>query len=272
MNYLCVDFGGTKTLVCILDDEGKITTEVRFETPADYPDFIDQLAEEINALPHKFRRGVMSVPGLIDHRHAAVIALGNRPWTNIQIGRDIHAKTGVVLSLVNDARLAGLAETIELSDDYSRVLYLTVSTGIGGALAIKDKLVQELDDIECGKMPLWYDGTLQPWEEFASGRAIFATYNQRASDINDETIWREIAHKLALGVAPLCTILYPQAIVFGGGAGMQADKFKHFLIEELDHLLHPVVRKPEALFATKLKDEAVIYGCYHYARQHHKEF
>lgn len=265
--YLAVDFGGTKTLVCTLDDEGKITHEARFETPADYPDFIDQLAGHISALPEQVPTGVMSVPGRIDRAAGKIIALGNRPWTDCNLVRDVQEKTGTMLTIMNDARLAGLAEAVAIKDVYSRVLYLTVSTGIGGALAVDGKLVRELDSLEVGKMPLYFDGREQPWEEFASGRAIVATYNQRASDITDPVIWQEIADKLILGIAPLCAIFQPEVIVFGGGAGMHADNFKGFVQAGLENEhLHPVIERPKACLTTTFKDEAVIYGCYQYAK------
>src|SRR3989338_11540103 len=95
MNYLCVDFGGTKTLVCVISSDGNITSEVRFETPKEYTDFLDTLAATITDLPEKFETGVLSVPGLIDIPTRTVIALGNRPWANFKIQDDLLEKTGV---------------------------------------------------------------------------------------------------------------------------------------------------------------------------------
>ncbi|MFZ1249609.1 MAG: ROK family protein [Candidatus Saccharimonadales bacterium] len=267
MNYLCVDFGGTKTLVCIIDDQKNITTEVRFETPEHYPDFVERLSQEIRNLPEKFTSGVMSVPGLIDQTTGTILALGNRAWQNFPLHADLQERTGVNMHLLNDARLGALAEGVALKDQFSKVLFITVSTGIGGGLCVNGTLDHSLDDTEFGKMPLMYEGTYQPWEEFASGRAIVATYNQRASDITDPTIWQEVAGKLAVGLGPLIAVLQPEAIVFGGGAGQQADKFKDFLRDAVEPRLHPVIRKPKAYLATQIKDVNVIHGCYYYAKE-----
>ena len=244
MNYLCVDFGGTKTLVCVLDDQKNILSQIRFETPEHYPDFIDQLAQEINALPEKFTRGVMSVPGLTDQETGTVIALGNRPWTNFALRSDLRSRTGVDINLMNDARLGALAEGNALIGQFSRVLYVSLSTGIGGGLCINGKLDHYLDDTEFGKMPLLLEGSYQPWEEFASGRAIVAKYNQRASDIQDPGLWKEISERIAMGLGPLIATLQPDVVVFGGGAGQEADRFAHFLRDIIDPNLHPVIRKP----------------------------
>ncbi|MBP9853081.1 MAG: hypothetical protein QG629_635 [Patescibacteria group bacterium] len=267
MNYLCVDLGGTKTLVCVLDDDKNILTQVRFETPEHYPDFVQRLTEEIHALPEKFQTGVMSVPGLVDQETGVVLALGNRPWTNFPLRSDIHDRTGIAMHLLNDARLATLAEGVALKDQYSRVLYVSISTGIGGGLYVDGALDHKLDDTEFGKMPLFYEGTYQPWEEFASGRAVVARYDQRASDISDPALWQEISQRIAAGIGPLIATFQPDAIVFGGGAGQEADKFAHFVREIVEPNLHPVIRKPKAYLPTQVKDVNVIHGCYYYAKE-----
>lgn len=266
MTYLCIDFGGTKTLVCTLDENGTVIDEIRFETPADYPDFIETLTNTIQSLPDTYTRGAMSVPGLIEHETGRVIGLGNRPWTDFSLKDDIRQRAGIELTLLNDARLAGLAEAVHLKEQFKRVLYITVSTGIGGALAVNGELVEALHDTEFGKMPLMIDGSFTPWEEVASGRAIANIYG-RASEIEDPEIWRDIANRLALGVGPACTAFQPDAIVFGGGAGQHTEKFAAFLQEKLKEILHPVVRQPQALLTSHYKDRAVIYGCFILARK-----
>jgi glucokinase len=267
MNYLCVDFGGTKTLVCTISQEGVMQSEVRFETPEHYPDFIDRLAQEIAALPEKFTTGVMAVPGLIDQQTGTVIALGNRPWTHFELRNDLLNRTGVSMTLLNDARLGGLAEARHLIGKYRRVLYITISTGIGGALAVDGELVRALDDTEIGHMPIVIDGQFTSWENVASGRKIVENYNKRASEIDDPEIWEEIAHQFTLGVGPVCAVFQPDAIVFGGGVGEQAEKFTDFIAEELKTILHPVVRQPQALLASHFKGENVIYGCFELGKQ-----
>ncbi len=257
--------GGTKTLICTFNDQKEIVEKIRFETPADYPDFIQQLVGKIKELPEQYTDATMSVPGLIHHETGEIIALGNRPWRNFKLKEDMQQLAGIELTLLNDARLAGLAEASYLKGEYERVLYITISTGIGGALAVNGELVEALNDTEFGKMPIMVDGSFTPWEDVASGRVIFETYKQRASDITDPEIWREISGLFALGVGPVCTAFQPDAIVFGGGVGQYAEKFAPFLQEHLKNILHPVIRQPQALLAAHYEDNSVIYGCYELA-------
>lgn len=267
MNYLCIDFGGTKTLVCTLSEDGEVLTSARIETPEHYPEFIDMVTEQIKNLPESFETGVMSVPGLINHNTNTVVALGNRPWTNFALQDDLRNKTGVSLTLLNDARLGGLAEANHLIGTYRSVLYITISTGIGGALAVDGRLVDALNDTEFGKMPLMHNGTFTPWEEIASGRVISEKYQKRASDIHEPEIWKDIAHLFTLGVAPACAAFQPDAIVFGGGVGEQTEKFSDFVAAELKKVLHPVVKQPRALLGSHYKGENVIYGCFELGKQ-----
>jgi len=266
MNSLCIDFGGTKTLVAALNNKGEIISKERFETPEQYPDFINILADTINELPDKFEKGVMSVPGLIDQTSGTVIALGNRPWTNISLEQDVQSKTNVSLSLLNDTRLAGLAEGRHLNGRYRRVLYITISTGIGIALTVNGELVEALNDTEFGKMPIEVNGTMIPWEEVASGRVIAERYGRRASDIHNPNIWKEISHTFLLGVAPACAAFQPDAIVFGGGVGEQTEKFADFLMEKLIPTLHPVIKRPQALLPSHYGGDNVLYGCYEFSK------
>ena len=79
------------------------------------------------------------------------------------------------LYLENDAKLAGLAEAYELRDKYTRVLYVTVSTGIGLGLVVDGKIDYSVHDAGGRGMLMEHDGKLMAWEEFASGKAIVAS-------------------------------------------------------------------------------------------------
>ena len=41
--YICIDIGGTKTLVTSMTDEGTIAQSIKFPTPKDYDDFLRDL-------------------------------------------------------------------------------------------------------------------------------------------------------------------------------------------------------------------------------------
>ncbi len=264
--YLAIDVGGTKTLTGVFSASGDLLESVRFETPKTYEGFLGELEKTIDKLTTdiaKIRSCCIALPGLVDRKTGIVQALGNLPWKEKPIGKDVTKILGIdSVILENDARLAGLAEANVVRYSHKNILYLTISTGIGGALIRDNHIVKELQDTEVGKMPLFFDGKIQPWEEFASGRWLTSHFNKHASELTDKKDWQEVGERIALGVGALCTVLQPEAIIFGGGVGQYADKFSDTISEYLLENLHPVIRQPHALRGPHYPGDAVLHGCY----------
>jgi predicted NBD/HSP70 family sugar kinase len=106
------------------------------------------------------------------------------------------------------------------------------------------------------------------WEYFDGGLRIVARYAKRVYYISDSESWQEIGERIAYGVAICCSILQPQVVVFGGGVGISADKFKGHVKNYLLEHLHPVARQPEAFLSPKFGEYSVIQGCYELLKQH----
>ncbi len=268
--YLAIDIGGTKTLLAVFDESGGLVESVKFLTSQDYDEFLSNLSARLLAMKsgRKFASACVAVPGLLDREHGVVHALGNLPWLEKPIGSNVAAvldTTPVILE--NDSRLAGLAAAQPLKDLFSSILYLTISTGIGGALISDGQIVRPLQDMEIGKIPLYYEGTLQHWENFAGGRAIVEKYHKKASEIDDDQTWQQIADAIGYGVAVASSTLQPDAIVFGGGVGQFADRFIPRVNQYMDQVLHAIAKRPKLMTAQN-PEEVVIYGCYQLAKSH----
>ena len=120
-------------------------------------------------------------------------------------------------------------------------------------------------DSESGQILLEHDGKMRTWESFASGKAIVKKYGKRASEIEDERIWRAISKNIALGLVQLIAVVQPDVIVIGGGVGSHFEKFKKPLNEILKKYETPMVTIPPVVGAINA-EEAVVYGCYHLAK------
>jgi glucokinase len=265
--YLVIDVGGTKTLVGLFNDSGDIVKSEKIPTPKDYEQFIINLGKIIEKFTTKnstLKSCCIAIPGLINRSNGTVHALGNLPWKDVPVARDLSKFLGPAskITLENDARLAGLAEANVIRYSHQNVLYLTISTGIGGALIRDNKIVKALEDTEMGHMGLEYDNKIQDWEDFASGRWVVKTFGHKASEITDPKEWDQLGLNIAKGVAIICSVLQPQAIIFGGGVGQYADKFSDVISEYLLENLHPVIKQPQALLAASYPDDAVIRGGY----------
>jgi predicted NBD/HSP70 family sugar kinase len=264
---LAIDIGGTKTLLGLFDLDGNLKKTYKFATPLEYADFVDMLRIEVPKFVGKSQitKCVTAVPGKLDRTKGIAIAFGNRPWENVPIGADLSKIVGQPVDIENDSKLAGLSEAL-LLPQYSKVLYVTVSTGIGSAYVVDGRLDKNTIDAEVGHMMLEHDGRLKTWESFASGKAIFNKFNKKASDITDPGDWYIVARNIAIGLINVIATTTPDAIVIGGGVGSHLDKFKDRLENELDLYKTNVVDIPP-IYQAKKPEEAVIYGCYALATQ-----
>lgn len=267
--YGAVDIGGTKTLVAVFGKTGEVVEQIKFPTPKDYEQFKIELTTNVAKLSTKdFQRTVVAMPGLVNRKKGIGIAFGNLAWEMVPLQHDLEKIFHAPVIVENDAKLAALSESLLIAKDYRKALYITISTGIGGGYIIDGKIDPDFEDIEPGHMLLEHGDKLMRWEKFASGKAVYEKYGIRFSDIDDPKLWYVISRNIAVGLINLIAALTPEVIIIGGGAGAHLDKFKDRLTEHLKIYENPLVQIPPILKAQRA-EEAVIYGCYEFARQHH---
>jgi predicted NBD/HSP70 family sugar kinase len=260
--YLAVDIGGTKTLLASFTHSGELIKSHKFATPTEYSDFIATLKQELTAFStESFVAAALAVPGRLDRKTGVGIAFGSRPWQNVPIRTDIEAFVTWPLLMENDTKLAGLSEALLIKNDYKKVLYVTLSTGISSALIVNGKIDPETQDSESGQMLLEHEGRLRDWEDFASGRAFREKFGKPVGEITDPGAWYIIAHNIALGLINLIAAYTPEVIVLGGGVGSHLEKFQDRLTEELKIYENPLLPTPPIRKAAR-PEEAVVYGCY----------
>lgn len=268
--YLAVDVGGSKTLVAVFSQSGDLLQSAKLKTPKNYSTFLKETRQLIKSLGEKdFAAIAIAAPGKIDRKRGIALDFGNLPWHNSTLREDFEqfassAHTPVLVE--NDANLAGLSEASLVKDKYKKVLYLTVSTGIGDGIIVNGQIDPVFADSEAGQMVLEHDGKIQKWEDFASGRALAAKYGMKASEINDSKIWQQFVRGLALGIGELIATITPEVIILGGGVGAHYEKFNAYLQNELQKYKNNLYEIPPIIKA-KRPEEAVIYGCYELIRQ-----
>lgn len=263
---LCVDTGGTKTLVAAFGPTGRPARQHRFPTPHATSDYIKKLStlitqehdlSEVEAI-------AVGVPGEV--KDGVLLWCGNLPWTNFAIESELrsalHFRGPIYVD--NDANMGALGEAHAIKPIPHSVLYLTVSTGINGCLIVDGDIEPGINHSEMGMMVIEYKGNVIQWEKLASGKALYETYGQYARDITDPAIWHEVAEKISRGLLDVIPMLQPEVIVFGGSIGTYFERFgedlRHFINRDLyKHLSRP------RLYKARHPEEAVIYGGYVYA-------
>jgi predicted NBD/HSP70 family sugar kinase len=265
--YIGIDIGGTKTLAAVLDDDGVIIEHERFPSPKDYREFLVELSNTVSRfVHHDFKAGGCGVAAKLDREDGKIVKMGNLPWADVPFQTDLEEICKCPMVIENDAKMGGLSEALLLKEKYKKVLYVAIGTGIGTALVDKGMIDDGVGDAGGRALLLEHRGKLEPWEQFAGGRALANRYGKPAKDITDPKTWRNICRYLAQGLVQLIAISEPEVIVIGGGVGVYFDRYGKILKDEVGKYALPLVTMPEFVSAQR-PDEAVIYGCYDLAKQ-----
>lgn len=268
--YLGIDIGGTKTLIGRFTKDGQLQESLKFPTPKDYHEFSFALSSNIARITTKpWKLVAVAAPGLINRDKGIVEAFGNLKWIDTPLVQTVKSITNCDVLIENDAKAAGLSEARLLKPIPNKILYLTISTGIGGAILIDGNLDRDLSDAEIGWMLHEREGKMVTWESFASGKAIVKRFNKTAAEISDPHVWKLISHDIAIGLIDVCAVIQPDVVIIGGGVGSHFAKFKAPLNAELKRYESPLVKVPKVVGA-KNPEQAVLYGCYQLMKDHLK--
>ncbi|NJN19528.1 MAG: ROK family protein [Oscillochloris sp.] len=178
-----IDLGGTQLRAALLTRSGAILAQARCaslvaEGPAAVVARIGTLvAQVLDALP--VGAGVAAIglgaPGPLDPQAGVIIGAPNMPgWNDVPLRQMVAAATGMRVVLGNDADAAALGEwRFGAGRGYRHLVYLTVSTGIGGGVIADGKLLPGRRGAagELGFLILDAEAGIC-WEDLASGTAL----------------------------------------------------------------------------------------------------
>ena len=187
---VAVDLGATTMRVALFGSGGEILGKVTSPTPGsgDSPEIITRhLAGLIRRVlpgggePSPAAIGV-SACGPVDHLRGSVVRPPNLPFREIQLVGPLGAEFGVPVRLANDCHAGVLGEFVfGAGAGCQNLVYITLSTGIGGGVICNGRLVLGRDGNagEIGhfhvdstyNLPCGCGGTGH-WEAYASGRYI----------------------------------------------------------------------------------------------------
>lgn len=231
-----IDLGGTKILTVITDENRKILSKVKI--PTESYKGVEKVIERMFLAVEKacVEAGIktkslckigIGVPGPVEHETGRVYDCPNLlGWKNIEVGNIFGKKFGVPIVVENDARVAGLAEVrLGAAKGYDHVFYVTVSTGIGGAIITESKIYHGANGAagEFGQF-IMLDGSIL--EQVYAGPAIEKIFGIstekipeliKAGDKGAQKAFDHLIHGLSIYLSNITTLLNPEIIVIGGG-------------------------------------------------------
>ncbi len=302
---LAVDIGGTHIRVAVYEAEStKPIAHHRTRSQANKPGVYDRLVKAIESVWQKDKVTAIGIasPGPLDPHTGTILDTPNIPeWENFPLGPNLSKHFGVPVYLDNDANMAGLAEwRYGAGQGHHDLVYLTISTGIGGGVISSDRLLQGFHGMgaELGHMlidpngPVCGCGHFGHAESFSSGTAIARYVNeqinagggstlQAGSDLSAAQIadaarsgdalaiaaFERAAHYLGMAVANYLAIFDPSILIFGGGVSQVDDLlFKPFEESLRKHIFHPHYLDNLVITKAALGDNAGLLGALALAR------
>lgn len=263
--FLGLDLGGTKTSVCLGRADGVLLDARRIPTnAADGPErwrarasaLIRETLQAHGFTPQDVAAIGAAVPGPMSVARGSMIAPPNLPgWRDVPVTEPLRAEFGRPVFINNDANAAALAEywfgEFRGTPD---LVYLTLSTGVGGGVISGGRLVQGARDLagEVGHHVLDPDGPPCPCgqrgcfeiycgglnvanrvrERLAAGESapvlleeaggdparidfrIIAAAEKRGDPLA-RAVWAEFVERLAQGIGTCLMFFNPSVVVLG---------------------------------------------------------
>lgn len=269
MKYLIgVDLGGTKISSAISDLSGNILYETVLPTLAKEGEeavlgritgSILELMERAEASDTDVACIGIGTPGIIMKKEGRILRAYNLPFKDYDLLGPIRERFGVPCVLENDANAAALGEYyFGRGEGKKDLIYVTVSTGVGGGAVIGGRLLEGStgNAFEVGHMIIDPKSSVQcncglygDLEALASGTAITKRAESAArhddtllkvyerispkevyeaylkGDKVSEEILREAFTYIGVACANLITLYNPQVLVLGGGVSTIGEYF-----------------------------------------------
>ena len=225
-----IEAGGTKMVVAIGNDNGKIlkTLEIKTETPEDtLPKILDFYKEtELEAIGIGAFGPVCVDPGSPDY--GTIGKSSKLSWIGFS-WKEAFQSLKIPIAIDTDVNAAALGEVIYgRGTGLSNVLYITIGTGVGVGVYSQGQLLHGMLHPEAGHIML----TQNPKDDFegicpyhkncfeglAAGPAIKARYHKEAFELLDnEKVWELEAEYIGKALMQYICCYSPQRIILGGG-------------------------------------------------------
>ena len=297
---VAVDVGGTHLRAALYEPENtKPISHERVETLSNEPGVYERLVAVMESVWSKDGKvdaiGIAS-PGPLDPHTGYILKTPNiKEWVNFPLGPNLSKHFNVPALLDNDANLAALGEwKFGAGQGHHDVLYLTISTGVGGGVIADDHLLQGFHGLatELGHTivdpdgPLCSCGFAGHLEAYASGPAIVkyvieeleagakselkADASLSARVVADAAIhgdalaisaYRRAGEYLGIGVANFLHSFDPSIVIFGGGVSQVGPLlFDPFHASLKKRVFHPRYLENLKIEMAALGDDAGLLG------------
>jgi glucokinase len=306
--YVAIDLGGTQVRIALSDGNLNLTGIVKeradhHEGPAgivaQVRRMIVQGLEETGTRQASMQRAVVASPGPLDTRTGIVHGAPNMPgWEGeVPLRQMFEDALGIPVQPVNDANVAAVGEYRRgAGKGVKNMVYLTVSTGIGGGVIVEGRLLEGSRGMagEIGHMTIDMEGpqckcgNIGCLEVLASGTNIARRFREAlangdtsgvpawldgaeatAADVSRGAmegdplairVWAACMRALGFGVVNCIHIFNPDIVVLGGGVTNAGEMVFDPVRAVVDAYTMPLPRLGVTVVRAQLRDDAGLYG------------
>lgn len=283
--YFCIDIGGTKTAYAVYSESGEELFYGLFPT---FPergiyDLSERIytatADVLSKYAPNIVCGVIASPGPLDIPNGKIVDIVTMGWKDIPIVSLFETKFGFRFLLLNDCNAGALGVYERYAKDKNSVVYISVSTGIGGGIVLNGTLYNGKGNAaEIGHLPVPGNGIqcgcgkIDCLELYASGTGIERRYldltgkklscadianNARKGELKALTVFENMGNKVMFALRSVVSVLDPETIVFGGSVCKAADLFFPTIQRQFPDL--------SVIFADE-SGKQVVFGAYVYGK------
>lgn len=290
-----IDLTPRETTIAVADLEGKVLETQKFDTSRDIEYMNREIIERTSKIAKKYKdynlEIGMSLPGIVDQLRGKVLYIPYFGWRDWDIAEQLTKKTGLPVTMENDANAIALAELWFGQEQIRKVknfITVLVAEGIGTGVVF-DGQVYHGEKGAAGEFGHMIVGENAPvlcscggsdcWEALSSEKAMIARYlnsfgnGSRPSNIDFNTLvnqankgeghaitaLKDTAKYLGIGISNLIVGLSPQAIVVSGGI----TKAWNLIAEDVNSVVERSVRSrlpKTSIFASTLGDSPTLIG------------
>lgn len=252
--WLGIDLGGTSIKWEQISDSGGTVASGAVATPTSghegVTDAIAQIVIARGADRDPPLAVAIAVPGHLSADQDSAILLPNVPgdWLGFPVAARLSELSGIRPLLLNDARAFAVAElALGAAHAQSEVVFVTVGTGVGGAVAVDGRVIRSRGDRfgEVGHAVVVVDGELCTCgsrgcvEAYAGGAQILDRARRHGLPVGSGPgalralsthpslagILRDAYDALAVGISTACALTGARFVVIGGGVAEELPDF-----------------------------------------------
>ncbi|WEL19568.1 ROK family protein [Candidatus Nanohalococcus occultus] len=281
MAFLCVDIGGTNTLIGVGNGEFQITRNVKTENFLERVDEnIEDALSEAGYRPEDVGKVAAAVAGPLDRKEGVFRPPNIDDLDEVQIVEPLENFGEVVF--VNDCTSAVAGEYYYGDDELENIAYITISSGIGMGAVIDGEIVEGWNGNlgEVGHMVVGSEGIkcgcggTDHWEAYCSGNGmpklaekLFGAEFQdsleifQSCDLGEENACKTIEKVQEYnkrGFMNIIDLFNPGKVYVGGAVAL--NHFNTVVEEPVDEIGSETINEVPEFEKSTLGDEVVLHG------------